>query len=384
MNIKRLIPQFSTVAFLVTVAFFGFLYITKDDGLSPDAMEIPVGSFASYYDPKISKTVITGTRSDISIQLEQLKLDTKIQDLIKNSQFKQARVTLLELAAGAVQQENKTKLSNIMLLLGKVATNEMEFDAAEVYLQEALDIAVQSGDTLAEANTYQQLGKLHIRSRELARIAGNAYENLWHVKNAMYRGEYRFVEDNLRKVIDTSIAIQRYGAAADAYETLAKFHRRFHDDYQAQSAVLEAAKLYASSGRITRSRAMVSALEQEGVAASTISLMNAEITGLFEQHQNNIEQTEQARDYQMLYRYYNSRGEYQRAWKLRILAGKSLARTSARSMYSRQADVLAILYSSNFEMEKARAYLNQAGNLFAKQGEEELYANTQDMHSLIY
>jgi hypothetical protein len=35
-------------------------------------------------------------------------------------------------------------------------------------------------------------------------------------------------------------------------------------------------------------------------------------------------------------------------------------------------------------MEKARKYLNQAGNLFARQGEEELYANTQDMHSLIY
>jgi hypothetical protein len=53
-------------------------------------------------------------------------------------------------------------------------------------------------------------------------------------------------------------------------------------------------------------------------------------------------------------------------------------------MYSRQADVLAILYSSNFEMDKARDYLNQASNLFAMQGEDELYANTQDMHSLIY
>ena len=243
---------------------------------------------------------------------------------------------------------------------------------------------VKSGDILAEANTYQQLGKLHIRSRELARIAGNTYENLWHVKNAIYRGEFRFVEENLRKVIDTSIDIQRYGAAADAYETLARFHRRFHDDYQAQSAALEAAKLYASSGQITRSRAIVSALEQEGVAASTLSRMNAEITDLFQQHQNNIEQTAQARDYQMLYRYYNSRGEYERAWKLRILASKSLAKTNARSMYSRQADVLAILYSSNFEMDKARDYLNQASNLFAMQGEDDLYANTQDMHSLIY
>ena len=366
------------------VAFFGLLYLSKYDGLSPDDMDISVDSHAGYYDPKISKTVIAGTRADTSIQLDLLNLDQQIQDLIKNGQFKQARVRLLENAALAVQQDNKKRLGNIMLLLGKVATNEMEFDAAEVYLQEALDIAAQSGDTMTEANTYQQLGKLHIRSRELARIAGNAYENLWHVKNQIYRGEYRFAEDNLRKIIDTSIAIQRYGAAAGAYETLAKFHRRFHDDYQAQNASLEAAKLYASSGQIIRSREIVSDLEQQGMDPTRLSLMNAEITDLFEQHQNNIEQTSQARDYQMLYRYYNSKGDIERAWKLRILASKSLTRTSARSMYSRQADVLAILYSSNFAMKKAHRYLNQASSLFATQGENDLYASTQDMRSLIY
>ena len=384
MNVKCLIPQASTIRLFVVIAFFGLLYFTKDDGVSTNAMEIPVAVHAGYYDPKISKTVIAGTRADISIQLDRLNLDQQIQDLIKNGQFKQARVRLLEKAALAVQQDDKKRLGNIMLLLGKVATNEMELDAAEVYLQEALDIASQSGDTMTEANTYQQLGKLHIRSRELARIAGNAYENLWHVKNQIFRGEYRFAEDNLRQIIDTSIAIQRYGAAAGAYETLAKFHRRFHDDYQAQNASLEAAKLYASSGQIFRSRQIVSDLEQQGMDSTALSLMNAEITDSFEQHQSNVEQTGQARDYQMLYQYYKSKGEFERAWKLRILASKSLARTSARSMYSRQADVLAILYSSNFAMKKAHRYLNQASNLFAMQGENDLYASTQDMHSLIY
>ena len=124
------------------VAFFGLLYLTKDNAVIPDAMEIPVSSDAGYNDPKISKTVIAGTKADISIQLEQLNLDQQIQDSINNGQFKQARVKLLEMAALAVQQNDKNKLSNYMLLLGRVATNEMEFDAAEVYLQEALDIAV--------------------------------------------------------------------------------------------------------------------------------------------------------------------------------------------------------------------------------------------------
>jgi tetratricopeptide (TPR) repeat protein len=380
MNAKRLIPQSSTVGFLVTLAFLGFLYITKDDGVTSERMEIPVG----YYDPKISKTVIAGTKADISVQLDQLKFDRHIHDLIENSKFKQARVTLLEKAALAVQGNDKNRLGDIMLLLGKVATNEMEFGVAEAYLEEALDIATQSGDTLAEANTYQQLGKLHIRSRELARIAGNAYENLWHVKNQIYMGEYRFAEDNLRQIIDTSLAIQRYGAAANAYETLAKFHRRFHDDFKAQSAILEAAKLFASSGRFDRSREIITRLEQEGADAPTLTLAKAEITGLYQKHQDNVSQISQARDYQMLYQYYNSRGEFERAWKLRILASKSLANTSERSMYSRQADVMAILYSSNFAMDKARSYLDRASDLFAIRGDDDLYANVQDMQSLIY
>ena len=380
MNTKHLIPQSSTVGFLVTLAFLGFLYITKDDGVSSERMEIAVG----YYDPKISKTVIAGTKANISVQLDQLKLDQHIHDLIENSQFKQARVTLLEMAALAVQGNDKNRLGDIMLLLGKVATNEMEFGVAEAYLEEALDIATQSGDTLAEANTYQQLGKLHIRSRELARIAGNAYENLWHVKNQIYMGEYRFAEDNLRQIIDTSLAIQRYGAAANAYETLAKFHRRFHDDFKAQSAILEAAKLFASSGRFDRSREIITRLEQEGADASTLTLMKAEITGLYQKHQDNVSQISQARDYQMLYQYYNSRGEFERAWKLRILASKSLANTSEKSMYSRQADVMAILYNSNFAMDKARSYLDRASDLFATRGDDDLYANVQDMQSLIY
>jgi len=384
MNIKRLIPQPSTIRLLIVVVFFGFLYVTNDDGIISDRVEFSDSDYVGYYDPKISKTVVANTRADVSIQLDQLNLNEQIQDLIKGGQFKQARVKLLEMAALAVQQNDKSRLGNFMLLLGKVATNEMEFDAAEVYLQEALDIAVQSGDTMAEASTYQQLGKLHIRSRELARIAGNAYENLWHVKNQIYLGEYRYAENNLRQIIDTSIAIQRYGAAAGAYETLAKFHRRFHDDYQAQNASLEAAKLYASSGQLFRSQQIVTELEQRGMAPSRLKLMNAEIKGLFEQHQNNVVQTSQARDYQMLYEYYNSRGEFERAWKLRILASKSLARTSARSMYSRQADVMAILYSSNFAMEKAHNYLNRASNLFAMRGDDDLYTSTQEMRSLIY
>jgi hypothetical protein len=112
--------------------------------------------------------------------------------------------------------------------------------------------------------------------------------------------------------------------------------------------------------------------------------MQVEIDELFAQHLNDVSQTARARDYQMLYRHYNARGDYERAWKLRILASKSLAKTSGRSMFHRQPDVLAILYDSNFTMSKAKTYLNQASNLFSVEGEYELSTSTQNMHSLIY
>jgi hypothetical protein len=383
-NIRRLIPPAAAIRFLIVVAFIGYLYVSREDLVGPESLQIPASAYLSPFGAETPETVIADTTADISQQLDRLSLDQQDQTLVNNGQLKQMRTKLLEIAALAVQENDKNKLGNIMLLLGKVATNEMEFGVAEAYLQEALEIALQSGNTLAEANTYQQLGKLHIRTRELARIAGIAYENLWLVKNQMYLGEYRLVEENLRQIVDTSIAVQRYGAAAHAYETLAKFHRGFHDNFQAQSASLEAAKLYASSGQLDRSQQIVNSLEQEAMEPMALDLVKTEIADLYEQHQNNLKHNAQAREYQMLYQYYNSKGEVERAWKLRILASKSLASTSERSMYSRQADVMAILYNSNFAMDKARGYLDQASNLFAIRGEDDSLASARDMQSLIY
>ena len=152
----------------------------------------------------------------------------------------------------------------------------------------------------------------------------------------------------------------------------------------AQDAAMEAARLYASSGQITRSREILVSLQSEGVDKLQSESMQVEIEALFRQHQNDVAQTARARDYQMLYRHYKARGDYERAWKLRILASKSLAKTSERAMYSRQADVLAILYNSNFTMDKAKKYLAQASSLFTDQGEDVSSASTQNMYSLIY
>ena len=60
---------------------------------------------------------------------------------------------------------------------------------------------------------------------------------------------------------------------------------------------------------------------------------------------------------QMMYHYHLQNGDRQRAWDLRIKASETLAKTSDRSMFQRQAEVMAILYSSNFAMDRARHYL---------------------------
>lgn len=389
MELKKLVQDSPVVNLILAIALGYYLF----SGSSPDDIPAPVDIAApthqQNFEIKDSNQSVLDYSSDVSTQLAQIKienspLEKEIRGLLLNGDFKKSTTMLLEIAALAIEQGDKSKLGKIMLLLGEVATNAQELDMAEVYLQEALDIALQSGNNMAAALSYQQFGRLHIRSRELARDAATAYDNLWIARNQMYEGRYREAEVNLRQVIDTNLEIRRYGAAASALETLSTFHKHFHDDYLAQEAAMESARLYASSGQIYRSRRILESLNNDGMDSLQAESMQAEINALFEQHNNDMRQTAIARDYQMLYRHYKAKGDYERAWKLRILASKSLAKTSGRSMYARQADVLAILYNSNFTMDKAKNYLDQASNLFADQGENDLSASTQNMYSLIY
>jgi hypothetical protein len=388
-KLKRLIPDSPIVNVILAIALSVYLFSGKSPEPASASMEIPPHAYLNNSDSIVSGQSALDQSMDVSAQLAQINfenqaLEKEVQHLLSNNEFKKSTTILLEAAALAIQQGDKKKLGNIMLLLGKVATNAQELDTAEVYLQEALDIALQSGDTMAAARTYQQFGRVHIRSRELARNAGEAYDKLWIARNQLYMGQYREAKANLDHVIDTNLAIRRYGAAAGAFETLSDYHRRFHDNYMAQDASMEAARLYASSGQIMRSRGILDALKNEGLDDLQVESMQAEIDDLFERHRNDVRQTAIAHDYQMLYRHYKAKGDDERAWKLRILASKSLANTSSRSMYQRQPDVLAILYTSNFTMNKAKNYLDQASSLFADQGEDDLSASTQDLYSLIY
>lgn len=384
MQVKDLIPVQPTLALLAVVVSVHF-YLTN---LAPDS-EGHSSSIRATPPADSNSLVERNNQYSIASQLNRLpfddkRLQLKIWQLLQDSQFKLAQTSLLEMAATAVEHNDKAQLTNIMLLLGEVASAEQELEMAEVYLMEALDIAIRSGDDKGEARSYQQLGRLHIKSREIARLASNTYDDLWLLRRQIYQGEYRDVQPRLQQVVDANLSIRRYGAAASAYETMAEFYQRFNDDYLAMQAAAQAAKLYASSGRLDQSRKILNSLDSNQIDPAQIAVLTGEINQLSRQYLQDVEQTAQARNYQMLYHHYQNQGETERAWNLRILASKSYAKTSTRLMYQRQPDVMAILYNSNFAMDKARDYLRQASHLFATQGEDEMYADTQWMKSLIY
>jgi hypothetical protein len=53
-------------------------------------------------------------------------------------------------------------------------------------------------------------------------------------------------------------------------------------------------------------------------------------------------------------------------------------------MFQRQADVIAVLYNSNFAMDRAKQYLDRARNIYDDKGVSEQLEQTREMESLIY
>ncbi len=329
------------------------------------------------------------TEFDIDGEIERLELDDArrdrlIRELLHQGKYQQARTQLLEVAAAAVSQDDQTRLGATLLLLGEVAINQQELASAEIYLQEALYLAMSSDNVMATARSYQLLGQLNISARELARHAANTWDDLWQARNSIARGYYQGVNENLQSVIRDNLEIRRYGAAADAWEALASLHDQVHDGYQAQQARIEAARLFASTGQMTHVRRLVDGLDRSLFSDIDMAEIEREIQGLFEEHQRDLVKTSQARDYQMLYHHYLRNGQVERAWEFRIKSSETLANTSDRSMFQRQGDIIAVLYNSNFAMERAKKYLRQADAIYDDAGVSEMLEQTREMESLIY
>ena len=173
MKFRQYIPDHAVTTIPVLALMFAVHYfLLRDDPVEP-GIELTAGAPA-YYD-RWQRGFEIG-ELDLDAGLERLELDDAARDrqirgLLQRKQYQQARTRLLEVAAAAVLQQDSRRLGDTLLLLGEVAINQQELSAAEIYLQEALYLAMEKGDLMATARSYQLLGQLNIRARELARQA---------------------------------------------------------------------------------------------------------------------------------------------------------------------------------------------------------------------
>ncbi len=386
MKFKGYIPDHAVTTIPVLALLFAVHYFLLRDDPAENGIEATSGA-PVFYDYWRSADDVNELDIDASLErlaLDDARRDQRIRELLRQGNYKQARTDLLVVAAAAVSQDDQTRLADTLLLLGEVAINQQELASAEIYLQEALYLAMSADNLMSTARSYQLLGQLNIRARELARHASNNYDELWQARNSIARGYYQGVSEDLYRVIQQNVDIRRFGAAADAWEAMASLHDQIQDGYQAQQARIEAARLFASTGQMTHVRRLIDGLDSSLISDTDKSEVEREIDALFEQYQEDLAQTSQARDYQMLYHRYLRNGEVERAWKFRIKSSETLANTSDRSMFQRQADVIAVLYNSNFAMDRAKQYLDRAGNIYDDNGVGEMLEQTREMESLIY
>lgn len=347
-----------------------------EDQLSlADSPEIPP---APLINPDIEVRLRANTAESIK------EIDPQLEVLMAHKQYGELSNRLLNLAAISVGSKQPDQLAEILSLLGQVSIEQQNLDAAEVYLFEALDVLSDSVNDGVKAEIYMHLGRAHLRSREIARSAGYAYDTLLIGRNQLMRGRYRVAEENIRKAIEYNLSINRYNAAASAYSSLALLNQRSGNKYESEIARLEAARLYASSGQMSSAQKQIALLRTAGIEEWRLFGIEDEIENNIQEYEESIAQIALARDYQRLYNHYLSQNNHARAWHFRLLASKSLENVSKRAMFHRQQGVLALLYNSNEAMTLAKNYFSQASRSFLANDMVDLDERTQALTRQIY
>jgi hypothetical protein len=312
------------------------------------------------------------------------KYRAEVAALLERGDYLAARAYLMNRAAQANASGDAQTLGYVLALLGEVSTGSRDLAAAQIFLSESLAAFKSIEDRTGEAYSLMQFGRMHIKSRAIARHAANAYNLLLLSRYQLHHFQYDEAESNVKQVIRASLEIDRYGTAASALETLAQVNRLRGQTFEAENAMFEAAELYAASGREKRALDILEQLRGRGVDPSAIAERRAAIEKALDEFAANTAQIHQARDYRSLYYQYRNAGHLDRAWELRVKAAQTLAQTSKRAMYYRQPDVMAILYNSNMAMDRAEHYIDQASTMFAQQGQEALSQEARDLGALIF
>jgi len=282
-----------------------------------------------------------------------------------------ARHYLIKKASAAVDQNDNVVLGEIMQLLGRVSATEGDLASTEVYLFEALDIFEQAENQEQIANTQLLIGRMFAKRREIA--AGSAYDDLLISRYYLSKGRTYIAKQIIDSSIEENLQLGRSGAVASAFKSLANYYgtrQNFNDE---RDALIKAANYYAESGQDNQALEVLSELRDKHASGDTIERLRSDIESKLNNYESQINLVRQARDYMKLYSLYKSKGEQGRAWEFRVKASEILSRSSKRDMYFRMPDVMAILFDSNNNLDKAEDYYAKARKSYLDQNDLDAY-----------
>jgi len=95
-----------------------------------------------------------------------------------------------------------------------------------VYLDEALSVFEELEDELGIASVEMLRGEISLKRRQQARRAAYAYDVLQLARWKVAQGQFHDAVESLESVVSENLALNRYGAAAAAYQTLYKGYIR--------------------------------------------------------------------------------------------------------------------------------------------------------------
>lgn len=341
---------------------------------------------------KSSTTEATSVASALSNEAPaELKNSNLLKALLQNiaEKYPQRSVEevsedLLLQASEAVGQDNNLLFGESMKMLGVNALRTQDIDSASLYLDEALEIYEELGDEMGIANVELLRGELNLKKRAQARRAALAYDSLQQARWKVSHGQFYDALDQLHHIVQENLALNRFGAAAAAYQTIYKGYADHGQLYEAQQAGIELVKLHASSGRPLKASAMIEQLQANGLDESTVQQLTQDNLNLQLEYEESVTQMGRARDYQQLYHYFINAGDPVRAWQFRLKAQASLRSVSKRAMHRSQTGVLALLYTSNDHMESAQRSLDRAQRLFTSNDRPALSEASETLQELVF
>jgi hypothetical protein len=313
-----------------------------------------------------------------------LELPSNIAAWLADGDTARARGELLQQALAAVEAEDQAELARVLALLGIVSLSESDTDEAEVYLAEALAFFYELDDDIGAANVYMQLGRLHLIERQRARRASDAYDSLLIARWKISQGQFYQAEPDLLEVVQSSMALKRYGAAASAWRTLYRGYDTVLDSYNRDNAGREAVRLHAASGQLHEAQTMLATMRSNNSDESMLAEIETEIDELYAEFENSVLKIGAARDYDLLYNQLQAQGDVVSAWRFRLQADASLAKVGSRALYRRQPDALVELYKSNSSMDRAAESLKRAKAVFSRYGMQEMVDQSNVLRERIY